>query len=182
MNTVYFDLETQKSADEVGGWANKHLMRVSFGVTYSTKEDRFKGYEEGDIASLIAELSAADLVVGYNIIGFDYAVLSAYTENDLSKLPTLDLMADLRATLGFRPKLDTIAMATLKTGKSAEGLMAIKWFREGEYGKIALYCKEDVRITRDLHLFGCKNKFVYYTDKMNRLAKAPVDWSLNKTQ
>ncbi len=178
MNTVYFDLETQKSAEAVGGWANKQLMRVSIGVSYSTKEKRFKGYEEDDIASLIAELSAADLVVGYNIIGFDYPVLSAYTDLDFSKLPTLDLMADLRATLGFRPKLDTIAMATLKTGKSAEGLMAIKWFQEGAFGKIALYCKEDVRITRDLHFFGCKNKFVYYTDKMNRPAKAPVNWSL----
>ena len=141
MNTVYFDLETQKSADEVGGWKNKHLMRVSFGVTYSTKEDRFKGYEEDDIPALITALSSADLVVGYNSIGFDYPVLSAYTKLDFSKLPTLDLMADLRSTLGFRPKLDSIAMATLKTGKSAEGLMAIKWFQEGDYGKIALYCK-----------------------------------------
>lgn len=155
-------------------------MRVSFGVTYSTKEDRFKGYEEDDISELIAALSAADLVVGYNIIGFDYSVLSAYTKLDFSKLPTLDLMADLRRTLGFRPKLDSIAMATLKTGKSAEGLMAIKWFQEGEYGKIALYCKEDVRITRDLHWFGCKNKFVYYTDRRKRLAKALVNWSLEK--
>lgn len=26
-NLVYFDLETQKSAQEVGGWENIHLMR-----------------------------------------------------------------------------------------------------------------------------------------------------------
>lgn len=176
MNTVYFDLETQKSAEEVGGWGNKRLMRVSFGVSYSTKENRFKGYEEGDISSLITELRLADLVIGYNIIGFDYPVLSAYTDLEFAKLPTLDLMADLRTRLGFRLKLDNLAMATLNSGKSAQGLMAIKWFQEGEFAKIALYCKEDVRITRDLHLFGCKNKFVYYTDKKHRSIKTAVDW------
>ena len=35
-NIVYFDLETQKSADEVGGWNNIRDMRMSIGVTYST--------------------------------------------------------------------------------------------------------------------------------------------------
>jgi len=181
MNIVYFDLETQKSAEEVGGWSNKHLMRVSFGVSYSTQDDQFKGYEEGDMPALLAELSAADLVIGYNIIGFDYPVLSAYTQRDFSTLPTLDLMADLRATLGFRLKLDNLTSATLKSGKSAEGLMAIQWFQEGNFGKIALYCKEDVRITRDLHRFGCEHKFVYYTDKWNRTHKAPVTWSLARS-
>ena len=36
-NTIYFDLETQKSADEVGGWDKVSRMRMSIGVTYSTK-------------------------------------------------------------------------------------------------------------------------------------------------
>lgn len=35
-NIVYFDLETQKAADEVGGWGNIRAMRMSVGVTYST--------------------------------------------------------------------------------------------------------------------------------------------------
>ncbi|MFQ5597501.1 MAG: ribonuclease H-like domain-containing protein [Nitrospiria bacterium] len=178
MNIVYFDLETQKSAEEVGGWANKKKMRVSFGVSFSTEADCFRGYEEEDIPELISTLTKAELVIGYNIIGFDYPVLSAYSDLDFAKLPTLDLMTDLRSALGFRPKLDNLAMATLKSGKSAEGLQAIQWFREGAFAKIALYCKEDVRITRDLHRFGCAHRFVYYTDKWHRPQKAPVNWSL----
>ena len=35
-NIVYFDLETQKSADDVGGWNKIRDMRMSIGVTYST--------------------------------------------------------------------------------------------------------------------------------------------------
>ena len=39
-NIVYFDLETQKSADEVGGWGNISKMGMSIGVTFSTRERR----------------------------------------------------------------------------------------------------------------------------------------------
>ena len=35
-NIVYFDLETQKSAEEVGGWNKICDMRMSVGVTFST--------------------------------------------------------------------------------------------------------------------------------------------------
>jgi len=176
MNDVYFDLETQKSAADVGGWGNKHLMRVSFAVTYSTKEACFRGFEEEDMPALIAELSNADRVIGYNLLGFDYTVMSAYTDHDLSLLPTLDLMADLHSILGFRPKLDTLAQATLGSGKTAEGLQAVRWYLEGRFANIAIYCKEDVRITRDLHLFGCKNKFIYCTDKKGQSRQVEVDW------
>jgi len=35
-NVVYFDLETQKSANEVGGWNRISNMGMSVGVTFST--------------------------------------------------------------------------------------------------------------------------------------------------
>ncbi|NKE71119.1 helicase [Nitrospiraceae bacterium HYJII51-Mn-bac16s-1-B09] len=176
MNIVYFDLETKKSAEEVGGWENKHRMGFSFGVTYSTRDDRFRGYEEEDIPALISELRSADRIVGYNILGFDYSVLSPYTDVNLSALPTLDLMTYLHPILGFRPKLDSLAAATLKAGKTADGLKAIRWYREGNFASIALYCKEDVRITRDLHLYGCRNGFIYYTNRSNQAARVSVVW------
>lgn len=176
MNIVYFDLETQKSADEVGGWGNKHLMRVSIGVTYSSEKDQFKVFEEDDMPALISELKRADLVVGYNIIGFDYPVLSYYSGFDFLTLPSCDLMADLKKSTGRRLKLDNVAQTTLQAGKSADGLLALKWFQEGEFAKIALYCREDVRVTRDVHLFGQSNHFVYYTDKNNAVKKAGVHW------
>ena len=96
----------------------------------------------------------AELVVGYNIRGFDYEVLRAYTDEDLQRLPTFDIMYDLEERLGFRPKLDSVASATLGTGKSADGLQALEWWRLGEVDKIIDYCREDVRVTRDLYDFG----------------------------
>ncbi len=176
MNIVYFDLETQKGADEVGGWGNKHLMRVSIGVTYSSSTKQFKVFEEEDMSALISDLKEADLVVGYNIVGFDYPVLSYYSAFDFSGLPTCDLMVDIKNSTGRRIKLDNVAQTTLNLGKSADGLLALKWFEEGAFAKIALYCKEDVRITRDVHLFGQQNHFVYYTDKNQEVQKAAVPW------
>ena len=38
-NIVYFDLETQRSAQEVGGWDRIRDMGLSIGVTYSTARD-----------------------------------------------------------------------------------------------------------------------------------------------
>ncbi len=176
MNLVYFDLETQKSAEEVGGWANKKAMRFSFGVTYSTRDQNFKPYEEEDIPALITELSSADRVIGFNIIGFDYPVLSGYTDFDFSKIPTLDLLADLYSILGFRVGLNSFARATLGVGKSADGLAALRWFKEGNFADIALYCRQDVEVTRDLHRFGCTNKCLYYFDKMENRKKVSVNW------
>ena len=31
---VYFDLETQRTANDVGGWGNKHMMGISIAVIF----------------------------------------------------------------------------------------------------------------------------------------------------
>ena len=63
--------------------------------------------------ALIEELQSADLVVGYNLLEFDYQVLSGYRHVRFQQPPTLDMMQDLAATLGFRLRLDAVATATL---------------------------------------------------------------------
>ena len=55
-NIVYFDLETQKSAAEVGGWHNKRAMKIALGVTYSTARGTYEIYREDDVYALLQEL------------------------------------------------------------------------------------------------------------------------------
>ena len=160
----------------MGGWSNKKQMRLSIGVTYSTRDLVFRPYEEEDVPALVRELSSADLVVGFNILNFDYAVLTGYTDFDFSKIPTFDLLTDLHSILSFRIGLDSLARATLKASKSADGLTALRWFKEGEFAKIAIYCRQDVLVTRDVHQFGCKNKYVYYLDRAEKPVKVAVKW------
>src|SRR5258706_2682000 len=87
-NIVDLDLETEKSADEVGGWDKISLMRMSVAVTYSTGEGGYKIYGEKQVDELITELQRADLIVGVNNLRFDYEVLHGYTTFDLRQVPT----------------------------------------------------------------------------------------------
>ncbi len=176
-NIVYFDLETQKSADEVGGWGNIRDMKMSLGVTYSTARDEYKIYPESKVEGLIQELMRADLVIGFNNQRFDYEVLHAYTILDLGQIPTLDLMVDLQKIVNHRLSLDAIATSTLGVEKTAEGLQAIKWFREGNMMDIAQYCCYDVKITKLVHEFGCKNKQLFYKNRFGALQTVTVDWA-----
>jgi len=173
---VVFDLETQRSFAEVGGRSQFHRLGVSVGVAYRYDQDEFLVFREDKVGELITLLLEADLVVGFNIRGFDYEVLRAYTDEDLHRLPTFDIMYDLEERLGFRPKLDSVASATLGVGKSADGLQALEWWRLGEIDKIIDYCREDVRVTRDLFDFGKRNRWVQVERFGGKSRKVEVDW------
>ncbi len=175
-NIVYFDLETQKSADEVGGWDKIRDMRMSVGVTYSTARGDYKIYGEKDVDELLTELQRADLVVGFNNLGFDYEVLHGYTILDLTQLPTLDMLVEIKKILPHRLSLDSIAHATMGVEKTAEGLQAIRWFREGKMLEIAEYCCYDVKITKLVYEYGAANKQLFYTNKFGAKLSVAVTW------
>ena len=174
---VYFDLETQKSANDVGGWGNKAQMLMSVGVTYSTKTGEYKIYGEPQVQDLIEQLRRADLVIGFNHIHFDYEVLMGYTILDLKEQTrSLDLMVDLEEGIGHRPKLEAVASASLGTGKTAVGTDAIKWWREGKYLEVAEYCCYDVKVTKEVHEYGVQHGFVKYAGRTGPEQEVPVNW------
>jgi DEAD/DEAH box helicase domain-containing protein len=172
---VVFDLETQKLAQEVGGWRNVSQMRLSLGVAY-TEEDGFTTYTEETVGKLIELLQSSDLIVGFNHVRFDYEVLRAYTNEDLRRLPNLDILQEVEDRLGHRLNLDHLAEHTLGIRKSGSGLEAIRWYREGRMDLLEKYCTHDVRITRDLYRFGLENGFLRYQNRAGRLGKIPVKW------
>ena len=178
-NFVYFDLETQKSANDVGGWSNKADMGMSIGVTYSSAKGKYTIYDEKNVSELVDELLAADLVIGFNHISFDYDVLQAYTILNLAEQTTnLDLMVDMEKVLEHRPKLDKVASASIGASKIAVGTDAIKWWQEGRIMNIAEYCAFDVKVTKCVHEYGATNGFVKYTNRFNQDQDVPVQWSL----
>jgi hypothetical protein len=145
---VYFDLETQKSADEVGGWGKISRMGMSIGVTYSATG-------------------------GYRI----YAeVLHGYTPFDMRQLPTLDMIVELQNTLQHRLSLDSIATATFGAEKTADGMQAIRWFKDGKLMEIAEYCCYDVKLTRLVHEYGLKHRQLHYLNRFGKKMTVPVAW------
>jgi hypothetical protein len=175
-NIVYFDLETQKSAEEVGGWDKISRMGMSVGVTYSTARGDYRIYGEGQVNDLLKELQRADLVVGFNNLRFDYEVLHGYTALDLRQLPTLDMLVELQTRLQHRLSLDAVATATFGVEKTAEGMQAIYWFREGRLMDIAEYCCYDVKITRLVHEYGTQNHQVHYLNRFGKKLSVAVSW------
>ena len=175
-NIVYFDLETQKSAEEVGGWDKIRDMRMSLGVTYSTARGGYHVYGEPEVNDLLKELQRADLVVGFNHLRFDYEVLHGYTVMDLSQLPSLDMLVVLKDKLGHRLGLDSIAAATFGLNKTSEGLQALEWFKQGKMAEIAEYCCFDVKITKLVHEFGAQHKQLFYKNRFGATLSVGVDW------
>jgi len=175
---IYLDLETQRLAHEVGGWHNAHLMGVSVGVIYDSMDQRFYVFKEDEVDLLIRHLQKADLIVGFNIKRFDYKVLSAYTKLDLSDLNTFDILEYIYKKTGRRLSLDHLARETLNIKKWADGIQAVKWFREGDMKNLIRYCKEDVRITKELFHFGMTQGMLIYRDKYTqRRVRLPVNWN-----
>lgn len=185
-NIVYFDLETQRSINDVGGISQKHKLGVSVAVTYSTASGAYNIYPESEMQALIQELTRADLVVGFNHIHFDYGVLQSYSVFDLlEQTRNLDMLVDIEKTLGHRIKLDAIASATLGTGKTADGLDALRWWQEHKRTgspepmmKIAEYCCYDVKVTKMVHEFGVEHGFVKFTDRSGNEQQCAVDWKI----
>lgn len=176
MNIVYFDVESQKLFEEVGG-RDPSKLRLACAVTWSTVRNDFALYWEKDVAALIAELKSADRVIGFNIIRFDYEVLRPYAPNEnFRALRSTDILQDIYRTLNFRLSLDSIARATLGTTKTADGVRSVQWFRMGELEKVAEYCKADVDITRRVYEFGREHGFVLYYSRLGSKLKVSVTW------
>ncbi len=172
-----FDVETQRSAAEVGGWHRADRMGISVAILYDSVSDSFKTYLEKDIPNLIRDLQTFDLVVGFNNKRFDNKVLSAYSVFNLATLPTLDIMEKISNRLGYRLSLDRLAEHTLGIKKSANGLQALQWYKEGKMEEIISYCRQDVKITRDIFLFGLENRYLLFKNKAGAIVRLPVDFS-----
>ena len=175
---LYFDLETQKSAEDVGGWGNIHDMKLAVGVVWDSCEQEYFSYQENTALQLVEKLQTADLVVGFNVKKFDYGVLQPYAGFDLDEITTFDMLIDINKKLGHRLSLNHLAENTLNAKKSADGLVSLQWYKEGEIDKIIKYCRQDVEITRDLFLYGESHGYVKYSTRSGVVKDLKVDWKI----
>jgi DEAD/DEAH box helicase domain-containing protein len=175
---IFFDLETQRSAAEVGGWHNAHLMRMALAVIYDTQTEQFETFFENDVHRLIERLGEADLVVGFNIISFDYAVLRGYTDADLSELPTFDMLAAIHQRLGYRLALGHLAEETLGASKGGDGLQSLVWWKEGRVDEIERYCRQDVSLLVDLLRHASEHGHLCFRTKRGDRVRLPAAWQI----
>lgn len=171
---VYYDVETQRSADEVG-WNNIDLMLLAVGVTWSAG-DGFRHWNEEAAAAMVAYLSSFDRILSFNGDGFDSRVLGHYADVSELNRRSFDLLRDIRGRLGHRLSLDAIARATLNVGKTADGMQSLRWWKEGRIDLITAYCEQDVKVLVDLVQFARTHGFVRYFDRIGAPLTVHVQW------
>jgi DEAD/DEAH box helicase domain-containing protein len=178
-NIIVFDLETQRSFDEVGGRDCFDKLGISVLGAYLYKTDEYRIFEENELNQFEDLLGSKPLLVGFNSRKFDCAVLQPYIRFDLGKLPQLDILEEVVKAVGHRVKLDSIAHATLGEGKSGSGLDALKYWHEGDMENLKKYCLDDVKITRRVYEYGANNGELFFMSKYG-MAKsvAKVSWKV----
>lgn len=175
-NEIVFDIETQNTFAEVENDFKK--LKVSVVSIYSYATDTYQSFTESELSKLWPILEKADRLIGYNSEHFDLPVLNNYYLGNLLELPSLDLLKKIKESLGIRLKLSDVAEATLDNmTKSADGLQAIRWWKEGKIEEIKKYCEQDVRVTKELYDFGRTNNQLFYKNLAGEVLPFAVDFS-----
>ncbi len=166
MKKIVFDIETSNVFQDVAT-NDPAALDMSVCCIYDYETDKYSSYTKETLNEMWPIFEKADLIIGYNSEHFDIPILNKYYSGDLTKLKSLDLLKEIKNSLGRRIKLDAVAEATLGRNKTGHGLEAIVWWRNGEKQKVIDYCIEDVRITKDVYEYALKNNSLKYTDGKN---------------
>lgn len=167
-NIVVYDCEIENEIDgQSVTWSTYDKMGFSVGCLYDYRTDDYHVYFRDDIKDLAGRLNEADLVIGFNTMGFDNNLLRALG-SDLKadgELKNYDLLHHSRSACGWRQgdrfptglKLDNHLEATFGKAhmKTEDGAMAPVMWRQGQRGRTVTYCLGDVKRERMLfeHIF-----------------------------
>ncbi len=174
LNEIIFDIETQNTFADVENDFKK--FKISVVSIYSYATGSYASFAENELNKLWPILEKADRIIGYNSEHFDLPILHNYYPGDLSVINHLDIMKKIKESIGVRLKLNDVAMATLDIEKSADGLQAIKWWKEGKIDEIKKYCEQDVKVTKEIYEFGKNNKQLFYKSLVGEITPFAVNF------
>lgn len=176
LNEIVFDIETQNTFADVDN--NFKKFKISVVSIYEYTTDKYTSFSENELNKLWPILEKADRIIGYNSEHFDLPILHNYYLGDLSVINHLDIMKKIKESVGVRLKLNDVAMATLDMEKSADGLQAIKWYKEGKIDEIKKYCEQDVKVTKEIYEFGKNNKQLFYKSLVGEITPFAVNFDM----
>ena len=163
MRKIVLDIETRNTFQEVGK-AEPAALDISVVCIHDSETDSYSSYLQEDLNKLWPIIEKADVLITFNGDHFDIPLLDKYYPGDLKKIKSLDLLKEVRKSLGHRVGLGVIAQGTLNKGKSGHGLEAVEWWKKGEVDKIIKYCLEDVKVTKEVYEYALENKKLKFKD------------------
>jgi len=161
MRRITFDIETEGDFRTNGDFSNLEITVLG---VHDSSDNTLKGFYKDELRDAWPLFEAADIIIGYNSEHFDIPILNKYYAGDLTKIKSVDLLKEVKNVLGRRLKLDNLAEATLGRGKTADGLEALQWWKQGLKEKVRDYCLADVAITLELYEYAKKHGSVKYRD------------------
>lgn len=175
MRYIVFDLETKNIFTEVNS-NDPTDLDISVGTFYDSETDKYTTVTDDELSQVWPLLEQADALVGYNSNHFDIPLLNKYYPGDLTQIKSIDLLEYIKESLGRRLRLDAVAQATVGAKKSADGLQAVRWYREGKIKEIKKYCEQDVKVTKKVFDYAMEHGHVLFKDGY-RKREIPIDTS-----
>lgn len=172
-NVLYLDIETQYLiTDFPGGWKNEESYKkariAELGILYNGV---YETYEEDNILELYDILTTSDLIVGHNIINFDFNILKYYYRKECI---TSLLIKSFDTMLEFNKftknsgwvSLDDISRRNFEMNKTEDTLKIPEMWRNGEKEKVREYLLNDLKMTEKIFLSGKKGYTFKYDHKI----------------
>lgn len=175
MRYIVFDLETQNIFQDVGS-SNPADLDLSVVTVYDSQTDIYTTASVDELEKIWPIIEQADALVGYNSNHFDIPILNKYYPGDLTVIKSIDILEAIKNSLGRRLRLDSVAQATVGAKKSADGLQAVRWWREGNMKDLRKYCEQDVKVTKKVFEYALQNGHLKYKDGF-RNKEIPIDTS-----
>ena len=173
MNYVFFDIETQNIFQEVGS-SDVTALDISVVCVCDSATETYTAVTVDELPKIWPIIEQADALVGYNSNHFDIPLLNKYYPGDLTHIKSIDILESIKDSLGRRLRLDAVASATVGAKKSADGLAAVRWWREGEIDKIKKYCIQDVKVTKKVFDYALEHGHILFKDG-TRKREVPLD-------
>lgn len=174
MNALIYDIEIvravpsphsycEKGIKYCSGWSDHERMGVSVIGAYDYAEDRYRTFCSDNFSAFIERATRdGTLLVGFNNIKFDNAVIAATKEIGLAinEDRCYDLLREVWVAAGLGPNfdrkthggygLDAMCEKNFGTKKSGNGALAPVLWQQGKVGEVIDYCLNDVRLTKQL--------------------------------
>lgn len=135
-------------------------------LAHSTRHSWWRDVSEqgsNPIITLLKLFDEAELIVGFNCLGFDFPLIRRfYRPSETVLYPnqryvdhrskTLDIMFRVKEATGNYFKLDELLKKNGLETKSSNGMEAIKMWADGRRDELKSYCEKDVLVTAKLAL------------------------------
>jgi len=173
---LVIDIETKNTFFDVGGEDYIRDLDMSLTCLYSYNRDEYMSFWEKDLDELGKMMKDAALIVGFSINRFDLPVLDKYFDFNTQALKRIDLLEEIEVVYGRRIGLDLLAVRNLGVGKTHNGLEAIKFWNEGNLKELEDYCRNDVKVTKELYDLAKQQGYLMVPQRgTDEAVKVPFD-------